>query len=91
MDVALRELDHALSTPDCQDLAGKDTSAQATVSSTVSGGLETFAFSFDPTSSPAAWRPSAGRRSARRARLRRRPGTCMPDAANPDPAAREPG
>ena len=31
LDVKLRELSHALSTSDCQDLAGKDTSAQATV------------------------------------------------------------
>jgi hypothetical protein len=90
LDVKLRELNRALSTTDCQDLDGKDTSAQATVSSTVSGGLETFAFSFDPTV------VAGGLASFRWAAFGQAPDfngawDLLPDAANPDPAAPNPG
>ena len=90
VDVKLRELSHALSTADCQDLAGKNTSAQGTVSSTTSGGLETFAFTFDPTV------VAGGLASFRWAAFGQAPDfngawDLLPDAANPDPAAPNPG
>src|SRR6476661_9134063 len=47
VDVTLRSLDHTNSTAACQDLAGKATSVSATVATTIAGGLERFAFSFD--------------------------------------------
>ena len=63
VDVALRNLDRTLSTPDCQDLAGKGAGPAGTVTTTIAGGRETFSFSFDPTTSPrSAGRPSARRR-----------------------------
>ncbi len=93
IDVKLRELNRTLSTPDCQDLAGKDTSAQGTVSSTVSGGLETFSFSFDPTiiaGNLASFRWAAfGQAPADLAGFGR--WDYLPDAANPDPGAGNPG
>lgn len=90
LDVTLRELSHALSTTDCQDLAGKNTSAQATVPSTVSGGLETFAFSFDPTV------VAGGLASFTWAAFGQAPDfngawDLLPDASNPAPGAPNPG
>ena len=92
IDLSLRVLDHVLSTADCQDLAGATTSAQATVATTLAGGLETFAFAFDPRVVPGAlttfrWAifgrapppPAAGG-----------PWDVMPDAANPTPGAPNP-
>jgi hypothetical protein len=93
VDLSLRDLDHALSSADCQDLSGKATAAQATVATTVSNGLETFAFSFDPAVVPGslttfrwaafAQAPPDGAEAG--------PWDIMPDAANPDPAAANPG
>ncbi len=93
VDLSLRNLDGTLSSADCQDLSGKATGAQATVPTTVSNGLETFTFSFDPTLVPGnltsfRWAafgqaPPSGAEAG--------PWDIMPDAANPDPAAANPG
>jgi hypothetical protein len=93
VDVSLRTLDQTLSTGDCQDLSGAATAAAATVATTVSNGLETFTFSFDPTLVPGSlttfrWAafgqaPPDGAEAG--------PWDVMPDAANPDPAAANPG
>ncbi len=48
VDVKLRTLDQIGSTTDCQELTGVDSGAATTVDATLSGGLETFTFSFDP-------------------------------------------
>jgi hypothetical protein len=93
VDVALRVLDGTLGTADCQDLAGKATSAQGTVGTKLGGGRETFSFTFDPTMLPghlATFRwaafgqaPQDGSASG--------PWDVMPDAANPDAGAANPG
>jgi hypothetical protein len=93
VDLSLRALDQTLSSADCQDLSGKPTAAQATVATTLSNGLETFTFSFDPTLVPgslATFRWAAfGQAPANGAEAG--PWDIMPDAANPDPAAANPG
>ena len=93
IDLSLRDLDQTLSSADCQDLSGKATAAQATVATTISNGLETFTFSFDPALVPGGlttfrWAafgqaPPNGADAG--------PWDIMPDAANPDPAAANPG
>ena len=93
IDLSLRDLDQTLSSADCQDLSGKPTAAQATVATTISNGLETFTFSFDPALVPGGlttfrWAafgqaPPNGADAG--------PWDIMPDGANPDPAAANPG
>lgn len=93
IDVGLRVLMGTLSSADCQDLAGFAAGAAAAVATTVAGGLETFAFSFDPSTLPgglSAFRwaafgqappdPAAGG-----------PWDVMPDASDPAPGAPNPG
>jgi hypothetical protein len=93
MDLVLRTLDGTLSTDDCQDLSGKSTGQAATVSSTIAGGLESFAFTFDDDSVP------GGLAEVRWAAFGQSPGDTtsngpwdyVPDAANPDPDTANPG
>jgi hypothetical protein len=93
LDLVLRALDGTNSTSDCQDLAGKPPAAQGTVTSTVSAGLETFAFTFDTTAI------TGGLASFRWAALGQSPGATastgpwdyLPDATNPAPDAPNPG
>ena len=93
VDVALRNLDRTLSTPDCQDLAGKAAGPAGTVATTIAGGRETFSFSFDPNVLPghlASFRWAAfGQAPPDGAAAG--PWDVMPDAANPDPGAANPG
>jgi hypothetical protein len=92
VDVALRVLDRTLSTTDCQDLAGKATSAQATVASSVASGLETFSFAFATTEIPgglAHFRWVAYGQSPAQAALAG-PWDYLPNAANPDTSAANP-
>ena len=93
VDVALRNLDRTLSTPDCQDLAGKAAGPAGTVATTIAGGRETFSFSFDPNALPghlASFRWAAfGQAPPDGAAFG--PWDVMPDAANPDPGAANPG
>jgi hypothetical protein len=92
VDLVLDVLDRALSTADCQDLAGHATAAQGTVPTTIASGIETFAFSFDPTTVPgglSAFRWAAfGQAPAVGAPT---PWDVMPDAADPAPATANPG
>jgi hypothetical protein len=93
VDVALRSLDKTTSGPDCQDLAGKATSASDTVQPTVAGGIETFSFTFDPTLVPgslAAFRWAVFAQAPPDA-SKGGPWDVMPAAADPDPAAANPG
>ena len=93
VDVALRNLDRTLSTADCQDLAGKAAGPQGTVATTIAGGRETFAFSFDPNVLPghlASFRWAAfGQAPPDGAAAG--PWDVMPDAADPAPGAANPG
>ena len=93
VDVALRDLDRTLSTPDCQDLAGKGAGPAGTVATTIAGGRETFSFSFDPNVLPghlASFRWAAFGQAPPDAAASG-PWDVMPDAANPDPGAANPG
>jgi hypothetical protein len=92
VDMSLRALDGTLSTADCQDLAGKSTAID-TVSTVIASGLETFTFSFDPTSlagglSTFRW-AAIGQAPSDAAEAG--PWDVMPDAANPEPVAANPG
>jgi hypothetical protein len=93
VDIVLRDLDRTLSTGDCQDLSGKDTSALGTVSTTIANGIESFSFSFDPALVPgslAAFRWAAFGQAPPDA-ADAGPWDFLPDAANPDPGAANPG
>jgi hypothetical protein len=93
VDVVLRNLDGILSSGDCQDLAGKDTTAQDKVSTTIANDIESFTFSFDPALVPgslAAFRWAAFGQAAPDA-VQPGPWDLLPDAANPDPGAANPG
>jgi hypothetical protein len=92
VDVALRTLDRTLSSVDCQGLDGTSSPQIATVSTTVSGGIESFAFTFDPTTLPghlAAFGWAAFAQAP--ADTSGGPWDVMPDAADPEPAAANPG
>jgi hypothetical protein len=91
VDVALRTLDRTLSTVDCQDLDGKSTSQIATVSTTIAGGIESFAFTFDPTAVPghlAAFGWAAFAQAP--ADTAGGPWDVMPDAADPERVLNDP-
>jgi hypothetical protein len=53
VDVTLRELDGMLSNADCQDLAGKPSGVQGTVTTTTADSLETFTFACSSRSTAA--------------------------------------
>lgn len=93
VDAGLRTLNAITSTNDCQQLDGSTAIGQVTVATSIANGMETFAFSFDPTlafGAPAAFRwavfgqaPPSGAAAG--------PWDIMPDAANPVPGAANPG
>jgi hypothetical protein len=93
MDMKLRTLDRVDSTGDCQGLSGKTVGGQDAVATTVTGGREILAYTFDTTALPgglsyfrwAAFGQSPG------ATTSTGPWDYLPNVANPDSAAANPG
>jgi hypothetical protein len=93
IDLAVRTLARTLSTATCQDLDGTLTAAQATITSAIAGGLETFSFTFANSVVPGGlshFRWAAFGQSPPAASSAG-PWDYAPNAANPDAAPANPG